>query len=202
MGDAKETVSTQSLAPIAKFEESSKVESSGNKDTKETKHTDSEDIEEQDGKDKEAAKPIMSVSNVIEEPTTEEKEAQLISDMNEAEIKGIKDIKQYLADDKEDKEDFMPSESATKISEVATTEDEKELPGREETAQSAANVLEKPTTEIKQEDLSDSKDKEDPQQLKSEAKVNEEPTKKEEYIKIDDKKDTSSVVDKEEPNSK
>merc|ERR1712198_827822 len=130
------------------------------------------------------------------------KEAELISDMNEAEIKGIKDINQYLADDKEDKEDFMPSESATKISEVATTEDEKELPGKEETAQSAANVLEKPTTEIKQEDLSDSKDKEDPQQLKSEAKVNEEPTKKEEYIKIDDKKDTSSVVDKEEPNSK
>merc|ERR1711973_286989 len=127
MGDAKETVSTQSLAPIAKFEESSKVESSGNKDTKETKHSDPEDIKEQDGKDKEAAKPIMSVSTM-----TEEKEAQLISDMNEAEIKGIKDIKQYLADDKEDKEDFMPSESATKISEVATTEDEKELPGREE----------------------------------------------------------------------
>merc|ERR1712098_709603 len=82
--DAKENVSTQSLAPIAKFEESSKVESAINEDTKVTKHSDSEDIKEQDGKDKEAAQPIMSVPNVIEEPTTGEKEAQLISDKNEA----------------------------------------------------------------------------------------------------------------------
>merc|ERR1712029_1190259 len=91
-------------------------------------------------------------------------------------------------------QDFMPSESATKLS--------NELPGREETAKSAANVLEKPKTEIKEEEFSDSKDTEDPQQLESEAKVNEEPTKKEECIKIDDKKDTSSVVDKEGPNAK